>query len=49
MPTGLMLTCETSKCKIEICNLFFNPKDCGTTMLMNFAVLVCSKDKNFVY
>ena len=27
MPTGLMLTCETSNCKVEICNfdnLFFN-------------------------
>ena len=35
MPTGLMLTCETSKCKVEICNfdnLFFNQNDCGTPM-----------------
>ena len=34
-PTGLMLTCDTSKCKIEICNfvnLFFNQNDCGTNM-----------------
>ena len=32
MPTGLMLTWETSKCKIEICNcaiLFFNQNKCG--------------------
>ena len=33
MPTGLMLTCETSKCQVEICNfdnIFFNQNDCGT-------------------
>ena len=35
MPTGLMLTCETSKCQEEICNfdnIFFNQNDCGTPM-----------------
>ena len=35
MPTGLMLTWETSKCQVEICNLdnmFFNQNDCGTPM-----------------
>ena len=35
MPTGLMFTCETSKCKIEICNcanLFFNQDECGILM-----------------
>ena len=45
LPTGLMLTCETSKC-YEICNfdnIFFNQKDCGTTKGTNFAVLVCNK------
>ena len=33
MPTGLILTCETSKCKVKICNfdnLVFNQNDCGT-------------------
>ena len=33
--TGLTFTCETSKCKVEICNfdnLFFNQNDCGTPM-----------------
>ena len=32
MPTGLMLTCETSECKVEICNfdnLLFNQNACG--------------------
>ena len=35
MPTGLMLTWETPKCQVEICNfdnMFFNQKDCGTPM-----------------
>ena len=35
MPTGLMLTCNTSKCEVEICNfdnIFFNQNDCGTPM-----------------
>ena len=53
MPTSLKLICETSiKCKGEICNfdnLFFNQNDCGTPMRTSFAVLVCSKDKKFVY
>ena len=33
MPTGLMLTCETSKTKVVVCNfdnLFFNQNDCCT-------------------
>ena len=33
MATGLMLNCETYKCKVEIVNfdnLFFNQNDCGT-------------------
>ena len=35
LSTGLMLTCETSKCKVEICNfdnLFFNQNNSGVTM-----------------
>ena len=52
MPTGLMLTWETSKCQVDICNfdnMFFNQKDCGTPMCTKFAVLPCNKDQNFVY
>ena len=46
--TNLILTCETSKCKVEICNfdsLFFNQNDCGIPMRTNFALLVCSRLK----
>ena len=38
MPTGLMLTCGTSKCKVEICNfdnLFFNQNNSEQTLLLH--------------
>ena len=45
MPTGLMFTCETSNCKVEICNfcnLFFNQMIvaplCEQTLLYLYAV-----------
>ena len=38
MPTGLMLTCLASKCKVEICNfdnLFFNQNNSEQTLLLH--------------
>ena len=39
MPTGLMLTCETSECQVEICNfdnIFFNKQ----TLLFLYAIKI---------